>query len=59
MAWGYWFDVDMGKEPEPREIQTELAEWVEVEPRRWVRRMRECSGATRFGSLGRAAHRWL
>ena len=24
-----------------QEVQTELAEWVEVEPRTWVRRVRE------------------
>ena len=27
-----------------REVQTELAEWEEVAPRRWVRRLREWDG---------------
>ena len=27
--------------PRPREIQTELAEWVEVAPRCWERKLRQ------------------
>ena len=38
---GYWFDSDLAEEPKPRETQLELAEWVQVEPRRWERRVRE------------------
>jgi len=38
---GYWFDSDWAAVPEPREVQTALAEWVEVEPRTWVRRVKE------------------
>ena len=38
---GEWCDLDWGREPEPREVQTRLAEWVEVAPKRWLRKVRK------------------
>ena len=37
----YCLDSDWSKVPEPREVQTQLAEWVEVAPRRWLRKARK------------------
>jgi elongation factor P hydroxylase len=41
MSWGYWYGPDLGDLPKPREKQRDLAEWIEVKPRVWERRMRE------------------
>ncbi|MEE9472829.1 MAG: hypothetical protein V3V82_02480, partial [Acidimicrobiia bacterium] len=54
--WGYWFDPDPADSPEPREKQLEPAEWVEVAPRVWERRVREWE-VGRAGSFCRRASR--
>ena len=41
MVIGYWLDVDVGEEPQFREVQLELAQWVQVAPRAWERGVRE------------------
>ena len=38
---GYWFDRGVDVLEKTRETQLELAEWVEVGPRRWGRRMKD------------------
>ena len=41
MAYARPDDMPPGDVARPREVQAALADWVEVEPRRWERKMRE------------------